>query len=222
MEYTGKFLDKFSNDRRFSLPLPFQWTVTIDTSSGLVSEIKNALGKINQSWAVQDSSLWTDKEANNILVAQEVTLPPESFEATVLGQENRGAFMPGYGTVQRTDFLSRNITINFLETERDIETELFRPWLIALSIEGLINSRLKSTINVTQYTKDMKPRRKYTFNNVFPTNSEGYTINYGDQEFFQKTVTFGYNNYYIEEIGPTYIAPNIDVGPNLTFPQNLA
>lgn len=196
MALTSSFLSKFSTDRKFSLPFPFLWTVTIDDDS-LPGNITNAISKINQQWNVSSSANWTDKLSDNILVAQEITLPTESVEITSLTHENRGAFMPGYGVTQRTEFISRNITINFLETEKDIETELFRPWIIALSVDGLLNQNLKSIITVKQYTRDGKIRKTYKFNGVFPTNSEGYTINYGDQDFLIKSVTFGYTNYSV-------------------------
>ena len=131
------------------------------------------------------------------MVAQEVTIPTESIEVTSLGQENRGGFMPGYGVTQRTEFISRNVVINFIETESDIETELFRPWIIALGVEGLRTSRLKCNINVKQYTRDGIVRKHYTFIDAFPTNSEGYALTYGDNEFLIKSVTFGYTNYNV-------------------------
>lgn len=196
MAITRRFLNKFSTDRNFSIPLPFQWTVTIDDDN-LPGAITNATGKINQQWKVASSSAWTDKLSDNILVAQEIQVPSESVEITSISQENRGAFMPGYGVTQRTDFLSRNVTINFLETEKDIETELFRPWIIALSVDGLLNQNLKSIITMKQYTRDGKVRKTYKFTGVYPTNTEGYTLNYGDQEFSVKTVTFGYTNYSV-------------------------
>jgi hypothetical protein len=197
MSLTSNFLDKFSTDRNFSIPFPFLWTVTIDDNN-LPSYISSAISKINQRWSVSNISNWTDKLADNVFVAQELQIPSESIEVTSLSQENRGGFMPGFGITQRTDFISRNVTINFLETEKDIETELFRPWIIALGVDGLLNQNLKSTITAKQYTRDGKVRKTYKFTGVFPTNSEGYSLTYGDQDFLVKTVTFGYTNYTAE------------------------
>lgn len=197
MSLTSNFLDKFSTDRNFSIPFPFLWTVTIDDNN-LPSYISSAINKINQRWSVSNISNWTDKLADNVFVAQELQIPSESIEVTSLSQENRGGFMPGFGITQRTDFISRNVTINFLETEKDIETELFRPWIIALGVDGLLNQNLKSTITAKQYTRDGKVRKTYKFTGVFPTNSEGYSLTYGDQDFLVKTVTFGYTNYTAE------------------------
>lgn len=195
MSAVPSFLNKFANDSKYFLPLPFLWTVSF-TDSGVSGAISSALSKINLNWSVSDASEWTDRSVNNILVAQEVQIPQESFEATVIGQENRGGFMPGYGVVQRTDFLQRGLTINFIETDRDIETEFFRPWIIALGIDGLLNHSLKArSVNIAQYGKDMKVRKQYVFNDVFPTTCEGFNLTYGDQEFIVKSVTFGFKNY---------------------------
>jgi hypothetical protein len=197
MAAVPSFLNKFANDSKYFLPLPFQWTVSF-TDSGVSSAISRALSKINLNWTISDTLKWTDTDTNNILVAQEVTLPQESFEATTIGQENRGGFMPGYGVVQRTDFLQRGLTINFIETDRDIESELFRPWIIALGIDGLLNHSLKArNVNITQYGKDMSTRKQYVFDDVFPTTCEGFNLTYGDQEFIVKSVTFGFKNYKV-------------------------
>lgn len=198
MSFTNSFLDRFSTDRRFSIPYSFLWTVTINDNE-LPDRITSALSKINQSWKVSSSIDWTDTANDNILVAQEVTIPTESIEISSLGQENRGGFMPGYGVTQRTEFISRNVVINFLETESDIETELFRPWIIALGVDGLSQSSgLKCNIDVKQYTRDGIMRKHYMFEDAFPTNSEGYTLTYSGDEFLIKSVTFGYTNYIIK------------------------
>ena len=191
MPSINQFLDKFSTDRRFSLPLPFMWEVFID-GDGLVGEIQSVLSQYDLFWTVEGPSKWGN---GGSLVAQEVTIPAESFEVMSMGAENRGGWMPGYGVTQRTDFLSRNITINFLETSKDIETNFFRPWTIAVGSAGLLNTKLRATINVNEYDKDNKIRKKYKFERAFPTNVEGYTLSYGDGEFIMKTVTFSYHKY---------------------------
>ena len=194
-----QFLDSFSNNPTFSLPLTFQWTVTIDYRD-LKTEIKKVLENLDNTtdWSVYDSNKWTGfGEHSNILVAQEVSLPSESYQTISLGQPNRGGYMPGYGVTERSDFLSRNISINFIETGVDIEAHLFRPWIIALGTAGLLNTKLRADINITEYNKDMSVRKEYKFLKAFPTNSEGYTLNYTSGEFIVKSVTFGFTDYTI-------------------------
>lgn len=195
------FLNKFSTDRNFYLPLQTMWTVTLSDDS-VVGAINSALGKVDtySGWKVNPSTLWTDKSLGNILVAQEISLPTESVEISEINSgEATGAFMAGYGATKRTGFLSRNITINFLETHTDIEAALFRPWIIAVGIDGLIKSNLKATINVIQYGRDMSKRKEYVFYDAFPTNSEGSQINYTSDDFKTKTITFGYRDYKVTQ-----------------------
>jgi len=191
------FLSKFASEAKYSIPLPFLWTVTI-SDDNLGDNIDSALGKIGQRWNTRESSKsWSDVANNNILVAQDIVIPGESYESVVMGPtSNRGAFMPGYGASQRTDFLSRNLSINFLETNMDIETEFFRPWVVAISIDGLIGGKLKArAINLTQYDRKMNKRKEYIFYNVFPTNCEPVTLNYSKDEPIIKSITFGYTKY---------------------------
>lgn len=194
------FLTVFSTFDKFSIPLPFLWTVTIDDSQGLIGNINSALSKADYgSWNAQSPLGWIDSANNNIYVAQDFTIPSEQVEATSIGVDaSRGAYMPGQGISQRVDFLQRNVTINFLETTADIETMLFRPWIIALGIDGLIGGKLRSTITLTQYDRKMKMRKEYTFYGAFPTNAEGTTLNYTGDEFVVKTITFGYTNYKVK------------------------
>jgi hypothetical protein len=194
------FLNAFANDPKYAIPLPFLWTVTI-SDDNLGGNIQQALGKINHSWApVQSTSFWSDTSNNNILVAQDIVIPGESIETVIMGPaSNRGAIMPGYGASQRTDFLSRNLSINFLETDIDIETYLFRPWVVAIGVDGLIGGRLKAqTINLTQYDRKMRIRKKYVFYNAFPTNCEPVTLNYANDDLIVKSITFGYTKYDIQ------------------------
>jgi hypothetical protein len=131
-------------------------------------------------------------------VAQEVGLPGESFEVSpfTIGNSS-GAYMPGFAASKRSDFLTRNVTINFLETNVDIESQLFRPWAIALSVDGLINQGLKTTIEVCQYDNKRRVRKRYKFYSAFPTNCETTTINYTEDPIKAKTVTFAYSKYEV-------------------------
>jgi hypothetical protein len=192
------FLDNFSSRYKYGIPIHVLWAVTLSDGGALTQSIRNSLRKIDHSWApIHNSDMWTDK--GNILVAQEITLPGESFEVTSLNIEgSSGAYMPGYAATKRSDFLSRNVTINFLETNVDIESQLFRPWSIALSVEGLINTALKTTINVYQYDSKRRARKEYIFYDAFPTNCETTTINYTDDPIKTKTVTFAYSRYEVK------------------------
>lgn len=192
------FLTNFAIFRDYSIPLPFLWTVTITNGAQLAAQIRATLTSINHNWSVKDAREWTEVSTNNILVAQEVSTPTETAEMAIMGPEsNRGGYMPGYGVNQRTDFLQRSLTINFIETNTDIETEFFRPWIVAIGTDGLIGGRFKAEINLTQYDRQMKIRKQYKFTGAFPTSTEGSTLNYSNDDFIVKSVTFGYTKYDI-------------------------
>ena len=186
------FLDAFSTDPNFFVSHPFLWKVSIDTN--VSGAINAAISKANENWKAKVNPEDLTR-SGTLLVARQVTIPQESSEFTPIGVENRGGFLPGYGLVQRTDFLSRSFSLNVLETGEDIEHGFFRPWLIALGIDGLTNFKLKSDITVTQYNNDGSKRKGYVFEAAFPTAVEGYNLNYGDGDFIEKSITFACKNY---------------------------
>ncbi len=192
-EEAKTFLDAFSNDPNFFVSHPFLWKVSLDAGN-VTGAINSALSKAGEKW---DASVFPDRLTSDgaLLVARSVNLPQESSEFTPIGVDNRGGFLPGYGLVQRTDFLSRSFSLNILETGSDLEHFFFRPWLIALGIDGLTNFNLKCDITVQQFNNDGTARKKYVFEKAFPTAVEGYNLNYNDGEFIEKSITFACNNY---------------------------
>ncbi len=186
------FLQAFSTDPNFFVSHPFLWKVSLDAN--VSGAINSALSKANESWSASVSPNTLTRNGT-LLVARQMNIPQESSEFTPIGVENRGGFLPGYGLVQRTDFLSRSFTLNVLETGDDIEHGFFRPWLIALGIDGLTNFGLKSNITVTQYNNDGSRRKGYVFEDAFPTAVEGYNLTYNDEEFIEKSITFACKNY---------------------------
>ncbi len=159
-----------------NLPQPFFWSVMIQGPENL-PEFTPGRDLVN-------------------IAAQEVTVPSETASFADFGQENRGGFMPALGMDQRESFLGRNITINFLEMAGgDVEHNFLRPWLVAISTFGLINGFGRGLVKVEQMTNSGAGLRKsYTMERAFPTNCEGFSVNYGTQDFVQKTVTFAGDN----------------------------
>jgi hypothetical protein len=189
------FLQAFSGDARYCLSIPVLWSVSIDGVSN--DSINYYLQLAGEKWRANINPISMTKN-NNILPAQSVTIPTEgaNFGASPIG-ENSGGFLPGYVLNSRQDFLSRTFSVNFLETRKDLEHEYFRPWIIALSIKGLIESgsNLKADITVKQYTNNGELRKGYIFRKVFPTAIEGFTLDYQNTEFVIKSVTFACQNY---------------------------
>jgi len=190
-----EFYSAFSGDRRFFLNLPVLWTVTIDgVSTGAINSVLSDAG---ESWQAKGSP-GSYTRSGSILVAQEVGLPNESSNFAALESgSSMGGFLPGYGMTSRGNFLNRSITVNFLETEVDIEHTFFRPWMISVGIKGLVENgpSLKGNMVVKQYTNGGRFIKGFQFKKLFPTAVEGYTLNYDNTDIKIKSVTFACENY---------------------------
>ena len=187
------FLQAFSSESKYFLSHPFLWKVKImdDISSAINKALTNG-GE--QKWRANVSPSDLSKDGA-ILVARQVVLPVESSVFTPQSVPNRGGFLPGYALIERNDFLTRSFSINFIETEKDIEHEFMRPWSIALGIDGMTNFDLRADIQVQQYNNEGYKKKGFKFLDAFPTAVEGYTLSHGSDEFIEKSVTFGCKNY---------------------------
>jgi len=189
------FLEAFSGESQYCLSLPILWTVTIDgVENNAINEMLELSG---EKWRATITPNSMTKNGN-ILPAQSVSIPNESsnFVAGEIGQSS-GNFLPGYALNNRQDFLSRSFSINFLETKEDLEHDYIRPWIIALSVKGLIEwgKKLKADIIVKQYTNGGELRKGYIFRKAFPTAVEGFQLDYNNTDFTIKSVTFACQNY---------------------------
>jgi len=196
------FLDGYSRERQYFLSLPFLWKIEFNYTGnpGLWSNIDEALEKAGEAWRVQSVPESFTKNGS-MLVAREVTVPPETTSFLTPGGEiNKGGFLPGYGVDQRANFAGRNLIVNFFDTNGDVEHTFFRPWMIAVGIDGLIGralgkSLLCDSVILRQYDSRGRVRKGYQFDEVFPTNVEGYTLNYDGTDYLEKSVTFAFKNY---------------------------
>lgn len=202
---SSDFLQAFSNDAQYFLSIPVLWTVSIDGVGE--SNINSVLSDAGQKWRANITPNAMTKNGN-ILPAQSVVIPVESanFSAMTSG-DTYGGFLPGYAMNSRTDFLSRSFSINFLETRQDLEHEYFRPWQIAIGIQGLIErgTNLKCTVTVKQYSNDGTLRKGYRFKKAFPTAVEGFTMDYENTDYPIKSVTFTCEDY--EQIALPFQTP---------------
>ena len=199
---TGEFLDSFAEDGSYYLSLPFLWSVQFVNIGELTGAINNATAKLQsqKTWAVGPPFSSGGGADKNLLAARQVTIPNEQSTFLEAGQNNRGGFMPGYGLQQRESFLTRTLAINFIETIDDIVHNLFTPWSIALSVDGLVNFGLRADIIVQQYDNQGNKRKGYKFIKAFPTNVEGFTVTQDpDAPFTEKTVTFSFKDYVPDE-----------------------
>jgi len=204
------FLDAYGGDstrggwgresEEFFLSLPFLWKIQFHYSPNfLLSNINNAISKAYASdhydWrAITEPDKFT--KSGNILAARTVDIPAENAQFHLAGAGNLGGFLPGYALNKRADFLSKNLIVNFFETQDDLEHNFFRPWMIAIGIDGLINRNLLCSVTVKQYNNRMGLRKGYHFEDVFPTTVEGLSLDYeGDSQFIEKSITLAFKHY---------------------------
>jgi len=195
MTNINEFFSALSNDQKMFLNLPVLWAVTIDgVSEGAINGVLSDAG---ERWRAKVNPRGYTR-GGDLLVASEVTTPNEqsSFEAFSSGS-SMGGFLPGYGLNIRQNFLDRSFSVNFLETEVDIEHNYFRPWMIAIGIKGLIEegANLKGTMEVHQFSNAGQLIKGFRFKKIFPTGTEGGTLNYESTDFKYRSVTFACENY---------------------------
>jgi hypothetical protein len=188
------FLNAFSKEAKFCLSLPVFWSVSIDGVS--TGSINSVLQSAQEKWRATTSPEEMTRNGN-ILVAQDVGLPDEQAVFGIASMNNAGGFLPSYVMNNRNDFLSRQLSVNILETNEDLEQNYFRPWMIAVGIKGLVENgpNLKGTMVIKQYDNQGNLRKGFKFNKVFPKSVEGYTLNYQNTDFKVKSVTFACQNY---------------------------
>jgi hypothetical protein len=188
------FLNAFSREAKFCLSLPVFWSVSIDGVG--VGSINSVLESAQEKWRATTSPEEMTRNGN-ILVAQDVGLPDEQAVFGIASMNNAGGFLPSYVMNNRNDFLGRQLSVNILETNEDLEQNYFRPWMIAIGIKGLVENgpNLKGTMVIKQYDNQGNLRKGFKFNKVFPKSVEGYTLNYQNTDFKVKSVTFACQNY---------------------------
>tara|TARA_R100000664_G_C2745249_1_gene133125 strand:- start:263 stop:913 length:651 start_codon:yes stop_codon:yes gene_type:complete len=192
------FLSNFgtTGPPKFYLSLPFLWKIEFENASSVTASVDGALTKAGEAWRVESTP--EEFVANgSMLVAREVSVPGETTEFLEAGADmNKGGFLPAFGVEKRQGFLNRNLSVNIFDTNNDLEHNFFRPWMIAIGIDGLINRGLLcSNVVLRQYDNIGNVRKGYIFKDVFPTNIEGYTIDYDNESFMEKSVTFAFKNY---------------------------
>jgi len=189
------FLNAFSREAKFCLSLPVFWSVSIDGVS--TGSINSVLESAQEKWRATTSPEEMTRNGN-ILVAQNVSLPGEGYSSSVsqIGADY-GGFLPPNIMQARDNFGSRDVAVSFLETNVDLEHTFFRPWSIAVGINGFIESGppLKATMVVKQYDNKGNLRKGFKFTKVTPAKMESLSLDYNDTTHKIKSVTFRCQNY---------------------------
>tara|TARA_R110000737_G_scaffold90349_1_gene122714 strand:+ start:972 stop:1685 length:714 start_codon:yes stop_codon:yes gene_type:complete len=192
------FLSNYSvgGPPKFYLSLPTLWKIQFSGAENVQGAVDKACTKAGEQWRVKNTPEEFEKNGNT-MVAREVSVPGETTEFLEAGGGiNKGGFLPAFGVEKRQGFLTRTVAVNIFDTNDDLEHNFFRPWMIAIGIDGLINRKLLCpNVILRQYNHKGEIRKGYNFMDVFPTNVEGYTLNYDNDTFLEKSVTFAFRNY---------------------------
>jgi hypothetical protein len=159
---------------------------------------------------------------SGFLLAQSVAFPSEEVSITQTDIPNSGGFQPipiggGIST-------SHQLDISFLETNRDVFSYFFQPWVVATAYAGLIEDPtepdIKCNIDVIQYSRSAEKyadkvgesnkisgrseaeygiRKMHTFYNCVPTVVNADNISYGEQTETDiiRTVGLNYEHYQL-------------------------
>ncbi len=152
---------------------------------------------------------------SGFLLAQDVSLP--GVQLGIAEQNIAGS--GGMQSMQYADRISEshNLTISFLETNRDVFSFFFQPWVVACAHAGLIEDDsepdIKCNIDVIQYSRTAERygdklgesqklkkseveygiRKMHTFYDCVPNNVDGDDISYGEMGTSDVTRTVGWN-----------------------------
>ena len=200
------FLDLMGGEWAYNVPLTTQWAVAIVPDAGgygnpdqLFRIIKDYTQIDAHSFyipiRVQQKLLNENTQPNldglGLYFAQGVTIARESFSVNGVGIENSGGYLKGIVASDRLGMSDRKLSIEFLETNLDFVDGLIRPWIIAASYKGLINTgeenSIKCTISIQEFTReksiyDMKPQKRlHVFGGCVPLDVEDRVLKYDSE-----------------------------------------
>tara|TARA_R110000772_G_scaffold13600_1_gene40141 strand:- start:108 stop:833 length:726 start_codon:yes stop_codon:yes gene_type:complete len=157
------------------------------------------------------------------MLAQNIAFPgAESFNVSTASlPDGIGGFQPGQvGGERSTD---NNLSITFLETNRDVFSFFLQPWIVAASYAGLIEDDtepdIKCNIDIIQYTRTAERyadkvsesnkgnndtveygiRKMHTFYDAVPVSVEGGAISYGamSESDITRGAAFNFSHYQL-------------------------
>ncbi len=153
---------------------------------------------------------------SGFLLAQAVNMPEEQLSVSQEELPNSGGFQP----IQVGERIASNheLDITFLETNRDVFSFFFQPWVVATSYAGLIEDPtepdIKCNIDIIQYSRTAERyadkigesnkitgrseveygiRKMHTFYNCVPTSVKGDDFSYGEMTESDITRVVGLN-----------------------------
>jgi len=207
------------------IPLKNIWGINFSarTGSGAMVNVGEAIEYYLDMYRPRtykvDKSLFdrvSDYEAG-FLLAQDVNFPTVSVGVSEIGVEASGG-MQSFQFAERIAE-THQLTVSFLETNRDVFSYFLQPWVVACAYAGLIEDDnepdIKCNIDIIQYSRTAEKygdklgesnkrrrsndpveygiRKMHTFYDCIPTTINAEAISYGDQTVSDITRTVGWN-----------------------------
>lgn len=212
-----KFLNYISSLWDQSIPLKVLWTIEFTSLPNVVANVGAILDgteRTNSSIRKFPTNPWISQTLVGgttipTLLAQKISFPTDSFTVNYTDNNNTGGLYGGYFASQRENYTQ--VSIDFLETNKDIIDFIARPWLIAASYKGLIEDgvfgepQIKTDLIATLYSKfdqvNWGVRKQINFEGVVPTMVAGDNLSYASEtnSSIVKPVQFTFKRYYITD-----------------------
>jgi len=221
---------KLHQDWTNDIPLNNIWAIRFSAESGKMANVGNAIKHyldIYRPHSFEVDPHLIDNVSDNaaevgFMLAQAVAFPNESFNIETIGiAKGGGGIQPAQIGGSRSS--ENNVSITFLETNRDVFSFFIQPWIVAASYTGLIEDAtepgIKCIIEVIQYSRSKdnyldKPegssssgveytvRKIHTFYDAVPTNLEGGAISYGalSESDITRAVAFNFSYYEVKTL----------------------
>ena len=210
---TLQFLNYISGQWDQSIPLRTLWTLQFGDLPTIAANVNYILGNTERTNSSVNKFPVNFRISNTIygnstiptLLAQKISFPTDSVSTSYTDNTNMGGLIGGFYTNQREPY--NQITIDFLETNKDIIDFILRPWVLAVAHRGLIEdgeTTIKTNITTTMYTKfsenNWALRKKIIFEDAAPVSVPGDILNYesSNNSNIIKQCNFTYKRYYIE------------------------
>ena len=223
-------LDGLSSEWATNIPTKFLWTIDFQSRQNGLS-IGNSVARDiaailknydDRRWSLM-GDLFDKRRDDNLgfLFAQSVSLPQEQLTVGTLPIERSGGIASGYYSGRRADYGAQNkLDITFLEQNKDVVDFFIRPWLVAVSYHGLIETNaidLKCNIIVNLHTKNpdgklnknipfgdqINKRKTYIFEDCAPIMVEADQISYSGETTsrdIERTASFVFSKYKTYEV----------------------
>ena len=214
------------------IPIKNIWGINFSarTGSGAMSNVGEAIEYYLNSYRPNTFRVDTglidrvsDTEVG-FLLAQNILFPQEGLDISTASISQAGGFRSALVGGNRTE--NNNLDVTFLETNRDIFSFFFQPWVVAASYAGLIEDDfepdIKCNIDVIQYTRtairypdkvaesnkrrreneevEFGIRKMHTFYDCIPNTVQGDKISYDTfnaSDILSRGVGFTFQHYHL-------------------------